>query len=79
MDVYTAIEWTYKSGYEAEIRKFSEELIEHFNALEYNPNTPRKTVKVDELRAQMDWMLHEVVTDTIKEFAEKYIEEVAKN
>ena len=56
------------------INEFSEELIKRFNDLEYNANTPRKTVKVDELRAQMDWILHEVVIETIKEFAEKYAE-----
>lgn len=56
------------------IKAFSEELIERFNDLEYNANTPRKTVKVDELRAQMDWILHEVAVNTIKEFAEKYVE-----
>jgi endonuclease III len=56
------------------IKAFSEELIERFNDLEYNANTPRKTVKVDELRAQIDWILHEVTINTIKEFTEKYVE-----
>lgn len=56
------------------INEFSEELIKRFNDLEYNANTPRKTVKVDELRAQVDWILHEVSVNTIKEFAEKYVE-----
>ena len=56
------------------INEFSEELIKRFNDLEYNANTPRKTVKVDELREQMDWILHEVAVNTIKEFAEKYVE-----
>lgn len=74
MDIYTATEQAYKNGYKAGIEKFSEELIKRFNDLEYNANTPRKTVRVDELRAQMDWILHEVAVNTIKEFAEKYVE-----
>ena len=56
------------------INEFSEELIKRFNDLEYKANTPRKTIKVGELRAQMDWILHEVAVNTIKEFAEKYVE-----
>lgn len=56
------------------INAFSEELIKRFNDLEYYANTPRKTIKVDELRAQVDWILHEVTVNTIKEFAEKYVE-----
>ena len=74
MDTYTATERAYKNGYKAGVQKFAEELIERFNDLEYNANTPRKTVKVDELREQMDWMLHEVVPNTIREFTEKYVE-----
>jgi hypothetical protein len=56
------------------INEFAEELIERFNDLEYNANTPRKTVRVDELRAQVNWILNEVVVNTIKEFTEKYVE-----
>lgn len=74
MDIYTATEQAYKNGYKAGIEKFSEELIKRFNDLEYQANTPRKTVKVDELRAQMDWILHEVAVNTIKEFTEIYME-----
>lgn len=76
MDAYTAAEQAYKNGYKAGIKDFAKELIERFNDLEYNANTPRKTVKVDELRVQMDWILHEVAPKTIKEFAEKYVEVV---
>lgn len=76
MDGFLATEVAYKNGYKAGIKKFAAELIEKFNDLEYNANTPRKTVKVDERRSQMDWILHEVVTDTIKEFAEKCVEEM---
>ena len=56
------------------INEFSKELIKRFNDMEYNANTPRKTVKVDELRAQVDWVLHEIAVNTIKEFTEKYVE-----
>ena len=74
MDIYTATEQAYKNGYKAGIEKFSEELIKRFNDLEYQTNTARKTIKVDELRAQIDWILREVSVNTIKEFTEKYVE-----
>ena len=67
----------YNKGYRKAsevINEFVKELIKRFNDMEYNANTPRKTVKVDELRAQVDWILHEVTVNTIKEFAEKYVE-----
>ena len=74
---YATAEQFYNKGYRnasEAINAFSEELIKRFNDLEYQANTTRKTIKVDELREQMDWILHEVVIDTIKEFTEKYVE-----
>lgn len=74
MDAILATEVAYKNGYKEGIENFSEELIKCFNDLEYRANTPRKTIRVDELQAQMDWILHEVAINTIKEFAEKFVE-----
>ena len=76
MDTLLATEVAYKNGYKAGIENFSEELIKRFNDLEYRANTPRKTIRVDELKSQMDWILHEVAINTIKEFTEKFMEEV---
>lgn len=76
MDEFLATEVAYKNGYKAGIENFSEELIKHFNDLEYRANTPRKTIRVDELQAQMDWILHKVAVDTIKEFTEEFVEAV---
>lgn len=56
------------------INEFAEKLIKNFNDLEYSANTPRKTVEVDELRAQMDWILHDVAIKTIKEAVKEYAE-----
>jgi hypothetical protein len=42
--------------------------------LEYRANTPRKTVKVEELKAQCDWILHEVVPKALAELKKKYTE-----
>lgn len=50
------------------------EIERRISSLEYRANTPRKTVKVDELRAQMDWMLKEVIPQTIAEVKKKYTE-----
>jgi replicative DNA helicase len=46
--------------------------------LEYRANTPRKTVKVEELKAQCDWILHEVVPKALAELKKKYTEEKEK-
>lgn len=74
---FTGCRMLYNAGYRKAsdiINEFSEELIKRFNDLEYNANTSRKTVKIDELRDQVDWVLHEVSINTIREFTEKYVE-----
>lgn len=55
-------------------RKIFEEIEREINDLEYQANTPRKTVKVEELKAQMDWVLHEVVPQILAELKKKYTE-----
>lgn len=47
------------------VREFAEKLKSKFASIEYQANTIRKTVRVDELKAQMDWILHEIVPQAI--------------
>lgn len=56
-------------------REIFEEIEKAISNLEYRANTPRKTVRVEELKAQVDWVLHEVVPKTIAELKKKYIGE----
>ncbi len=49
-----------------------EELEKYIANLEYRANTPRKTVNVEELKAQVNWILHEVVPATIAVLKKKY-------
>lgn len=63
-----------KKGY----RKASEifdEIEKSIADLEYRANTQRKTVKVEELKAQCDWILHEVIPKTLAELEKKYTED----
>ena len=55
-------------------REIFEEIEKSIANLEYRANTPRKTVKVEELKAQCDWILHEVVTKTLATLKKKYTE-----
>ena len=56
-------------------REIFGEIEANINALEYNARTPRKTVSVDELKAQMDWVLREVIPGTLAKIKQKYTEE----
>lgn len=47
------------------IKEFAEKLKQKFNVLEYEANTTRKTLAVDMVERQMDWVLHEVTTSEI--------------
>lgn len=53
-------------------REIFEEIESKIATLEYKAKTPRKTVKVEELKAQVNWVLHEVVPNTIAELQKKY-------
>lgn len=55
-------------------REIFGEIEAQINALEYNARTPRKTVSVDELKAQMDWVLREVIPGTLAKIKQKYTE-----
>ena len=47
------------------VKEFAERAKEHFLKLEYKANTKRKTVKVEELEEQMEWVLHTVAIKTL--------------
>lgn len=47
------------------IKEFAEKLKKAFNNLEYAPNTHRKTLDLDVVKNQIDWVLHEVTTKEI--------------
>lgn len=59
------------SGWKLGIEEFCERLKGKFNDTEYRANTSRKKISVQELKDQMDWVLHQVVIknidDTLKE------------
>ena len=57
-------------------REICEKIKSRFNASEYRTNTKRKTIKVEELCEQMDWVLHKVGINIIDEIAKEYGVEV---
>lgn len=46
-------------------KEFAEKAKENFLNLQYNAKTNRKTVKIEELKKQMDWILHEVAVEVL--------------
>ena len=67
---YLADSISHKPRSEAEIKtearkELAQKLKEQFNDLEFNVKTPRKTLKVEELQDQVNWILREVVIQTI--------------
>ena len=60
-------------------REIFEEIEKALSSMKYNANTPRKTVTVDELKEQVDWVLHEVVPNRIAELKKKYESEGAND
>lgn len=67
----------YNAGYRkvSEVaREIFEEIDKAISSMKYNANTPRKTVKVEELKEQVDWVLHEVVPKRIAALKKKYTE-----
>ena len=53
-------------------REIFEEIEKALSSMQYNANTPRKTVTVEELKEQVDWVLHEVVPNRIADLKKKY-------
>lgn len=56
-------------------REIFEEIEKKISSMEYNTNTARKTVKVEELKEQVNWVLHGVIPDMIVELKKKYTED----
>lgn len=63
------------NGVKWKLKRFTQKLKESFKDTEYRAKTERKTISVEELKAQMDWILHEVVINTINETLERFIGE----
>lgn len=57
------------------IKEFAEQLKKDFCDLEFNANTERKTVRVSELREQMDWVLHTVSIEIINNLVNEMTKE----
>lgn len=64
---------TYEVVMPDKLKQFAEMLKEKFNDTEYRAMTKRKTISVEELKAQMDWILHEVVIKNIYETLKEFI------
>ena len=55
-------------------REIFEEIEKLISSTEYTPKTRRKTIEVEELKEQVDWVLHEGVPQLIAELKKKYTE-----
>lgn len=78
---YLADSISHEPRSEAEIKaeaykELAQKLKEQFNDLEFNVKTPLKTVKVEELRNQVNWILREVVIQTIDSVLNECVEVV---
>ena len=56
-------------------KEFAERLKEHFKSLEYKLKTDRKTVKVEELKEQTEWLIHTVAIETIDNLLKELVGE----
>lgn len=56
-------------------KEFAEKLKEEFLNLQYNAKTNRKTVKIEELKEQMDWLLHTVAIETLDNLLKEMVGE----
>lgn len=61
---------------EQAVREFAEKLKESFNKLEYVANTHRKTLDLDVVKNQIDWVLHEVTTKEIDKLAKEFVKDI---
>ena len=57
------------------VRKMQERVKRKIELLEYSVNIQQKTVSVDTLLKQGNWLLHEVVPDAINKIAKELLEE----
>ena len=56
-------------------KEFAEKLKEEFLNLQYNAKTNRKTVKIEELSNQMNWLLHTVAIETVENLLKEMVGE----
>lgn len=56
-------------------KEFAEKSIEGFLNLQYNAKTDRKTVKIEELKEQMDWLLHKVAIEMLDDILKEMVGE----
>ena len=54
------------------VKEVFEKIEKHIASMQYNANTPRKTIKVEELKEQVDWVLHKVVPNMLAELKNEY-------
>lgn len=60
------------------VREFADKLKEAFNNLAYDANTHRKTLKLEVVNSQMNWVLHEVTAKEIDKLFDKMFSEQVK-
>lgn len=79
LEAMRGAENSYKLHYEKAKQEVAEQIFGEIEKsiadLEYKANTPRTTVRIDELKAQVNWVLHEVIPQMIAELKKKYIGE----
>lgn len=56
-------------------KEFAEKAKENFLNLQYNAKTDRKTVKIEELKEQMDWLLHKVAIEMLENLLKEMVGE----
>lgn len=56
-------------------KEFAEKAKKEFLNLQYNAKTDRKTVKIEELKEQMDWLLHTVAIETVENLLKEMVGE----
>lgn len=54
-----------------QLKQFAERLKESLNDMEYRAKTGRKTLRIEEVYEQMNWILHKVVQSKIDEVAKE--------
>ena len=56
-------------------KEFTEKAKKEFLNLQYNAKTDRKNVKIEELKEQMDWLLHTVAIETVDNLLKEMVGE----
>lgn len=74
-DSYTMLQTKCEIVKSEAVKEFAERVKESFFNLEYKANTNRKTVKLEELKEQMEWVLHTVAIGTIDNLVKEMVGE----